>query len=50
MSGKEVLAVQNVKAALVAAVLVVALMISLPPTFAGENSSLALTISIDGTI
>jgi membrane-bound serine protease (ClpP class) len=50
MSGKGVLAVQTVKAALVAAILVVALVVSLPPAFAGENGSLALTISIDGAI
>jgi membrane-bound serine protease (ClpP class) len=50
MSGKGVLAVQTVKAALVAAILVVALIVSLPPAFAGENGSLALTISIDGAI
>jgi membrane-bound serine protease (ClpP class) len=42
--------VQTVKAALVAAIAVVALVISLFPASAGENASLALTISIDGAI
>jgi membrane-bound serine protease (ClpP class) len=50
MSGKGVLAVQTVKAALVAAILAVALIVSLLPAFAGENGSLAMTISIDGAI
>jgi membrane-bound serine protease (ClpP class) len=50
MSGKGVLAVQIVKAALVAAIPVVALIVSLLPAFAGEDGSLAMTISIDGAI
>ncbi|MBV9983316.1 nodulation protein NfeD [Bradyrhizobium sp.] len=41
---------QTVKAALVAAIAVVALAVSLLPASAGENDSLALTISIDGAI
>ena len=49
-SGKGVLAVQTVKAALVAAIAVVALVLSLLPALAGENDSLALTISIEGAI
>jgi membrane-bound serine protease (ClpP class) len=49
-SGKGVLAVQTVKAALVAATGVVALVVSLPQALAGENDSLALTVSIDGAI
>jgi membrane-bound serine protease (ClpP class) len=50
-SGKGVLAVQTLKSALVAAAIaVVALVVSLLPTSAGENDSLALTISIDGAI
>src|SRR5216683_1642652 len=50
MSGKGVLVVRIVKAALVAAIPVVALIVSLPPAFAGEDGSLAMTISIDGAI
>jgi membrane-bound serine protease (ClpP class) len=42
--------VQTVKAALVAAIAVVALVVCLLPASAGENDSLALTISIDGAI
>jgi membrane-bound serine protease (ClpP class) len=45
-----VLAVQTVKAALVAAIAIVALVVSLLPGLAGESSKLALTISIDGAI
>jgi membrane-bound serine protease (ClpP class) len=45
-----VLAVQTVKAALVAAIAVVALVVSLLPGLAGESGKLALTISIDGAI
>lgn len=41
---------QVLKAALVAATLLVALVVSLPPAAAGENDHLALTISIDGAI
>jgi hypothetical protein len=40
--------VQTVKAALVAAIGVVALVVSLLPALAGENENLALTVSIDG--
>ena len=50
MSGKGVLVVRIVKAALVAAIPVVALIVSLPPAFAEEDGSLAMTISIDGAI
>jgi membrane-bound serine protease (ClpP class) len=42
--------VVTVKASLVAAIAVVALVVSLFPASAGENASLALTISIDGAI
>jgi membrane-bound serine protease (ClpP class) len=42
--------VQTVKAALVAAIGVVALVVSFLPASAGENDSLALTISVDGAI
>jgi membrane-bound serine protease (ClpP class) len=42
--------VQTVKAALVAAITVVALVVCLLSAAAGENGSLALTISIDGAI
>src|SRR6516165_6751062 len=49
-SSKGVLAVQTVKAALVAAIGVVALVVSLLPALAGENENLALTVSIDGAI
>jgi membrane-bound serine protease (ClpP class) len=42
--------VQTVQAALVAAVVAVALVVSPPPASAGESSKLALTISIDGAI
>src|SRR6516225_7389529 len=49
-SSKGVLAVQTVKAALVAAIGVVALAVSLLPALAGENENLALTVSIDGAI
>jgi membrane-bound serine protease (ClpP class) len=45
-----VLAVQTVKAALVAAIAIVALVVSLFPGLAGESGKLALTISIDGAI
>lgn len=48
--GKGVLAVQTVKAALVAAMAIVALVVSLLPGLAEESGSLALTISIDGAI
>lgn len=48
--GKGVLAVQTVKAALVAAIAIVALVVSLLPGLAEESRSLALTISIDGAI
>jgi membrane-bound serine protease (ClpP class) len=48
--GKGVLAVQTVKAALVAAIAVVALVVSLLPGLAEESGRLALTISIDGAI
>ena len=41
---------QTVKAALVAAIGVVALAVSLLPALAGENENLALTVSIDGAI
>ena len=41
---------QTVKAALVAAIGVVALVVSLLPALAGENENLALTVSIDGAI
>jgi membrane-bound serine protease (ClpP class) len=47
---KGVLAVQTVKAALVAAVAVVALIVSLLQASASESGSLALTISIDRAI
>src|SRR6266496_2797738 len=43
-------AVRTVKAALVAAIAIVALVVSLLPGLAEEKSSLALTISIDGAI
>jgi membrane-bound serine protease (ClpP class) len=49
-SGKGVLAVQTVKAALVAAIAVVVLVVSVLPASAGKNDSLALTVSIDGAI
>jgi len=49
-SGKGVLAVQTVKAALIAAIGVVALVVSFLPASAAENNSLALTISINGAI
>src|SRR5215831_13092781 len=49
-SSKGVLAVQTVKVALVAAIGVVALAVSLLPALAGENENLALTVSIDGAI
>src|SRR5215471_13251831 len=49
-SGKGVFAVQTVKAALAAPIAVVALVVSLLPALAGENESLALTISIEGAI
>jgi membrane-bound serine protease (ClpP class) len=42
--------VQTVKAALVAAIAIVALLVSLRPGLAEERASLALTISIDGAI
>jgi membrane-bound serine protease (ClpP class) len=42
--------VRNVQAALVAAIAVAALVLSPVPAGAGENGSLALTISIDGAI
>jgi membrane-bound serine protease (ClpP class) len=42
--------VQTVKAALVAAIAIVALVVSLLPGLAEESGSLALTISIDGAI
>jgi len=42
--------VRNVQAALVAAIAVVALVLSPAPARAGENRSLALTISIEGAI
>jgi membrane-bound serine protease (ClpP class) len=42
--------VQTVKAALVAAIVIVALVVSLLPALAEESGSLALTISIDGAI
>jgi membrane-bound serine protease (ClpP class) len=42
--------VQTVKAALVAAIAIVALIVSLLPGLAEENRSLALTISLDGAI
>jgi hypothetical protein len=45
-----VLVVRIVKAALVAAIPVVALIVSLAPAFAREDGSLAVTISIDGAI
>jgi hypothetical protein len=48
--GKGVLAVQTVKAALVAAIAIVALVVSLLPGLAEESGSLAQTISIDGAI
>jgi membrane-bound serine protease (ClpP class) len=48
--GKGVLAVQTLKAALVAAIAFVALVVSLLPGLAEENRSLALTISLDGAI
>ncbi len=41
---------QTIKAALVVAITVVALLVSLLPAEAGESGSLALTISIDGAI
>ena len=41
---------QTVKAALVAAIAIVALVVSLLPGLAEESGSLALTISIDGAI
>ena len=41
---------RTVKAALVAAIAIVALVISLLPGLAEESDSLALTISIDGAI
>ena len=41
---------QTVKAALVVAIGVVALAVSLLPALAGENENLALTVSIDGAI
>ena len=41
---------QTVRAALVAAILVVALVVSRPPAAAGETGALALTIAIDGAI
>jgi membrane-bound serine protease (ClpP class) len=50
MFGKGVLAVQTVKATLVAAIAVVALVVSLLPGSAEESSRLALTISLDGAI
>src|SRR5258708_16162649 len=43
-------AVRTVKAALVAAIAIVALVVSLLPGLAEENGSVALTISIDGAI
>jgi len=49
-SGKGDLAVQTVKAALVAAIAIVALVFSLLPGSAKERGSLVLTISIDGAI
>jgi membrane-bound serine protease (ClpP class) len=45
-----VLAVQTLRAALVAAIVLVALVVSTHPGAAEENSRLALTISIDGAI
>jgi membrane-bound serine protease (ClpP class) len=45
-----VLAVQTLKAALVAAAVVVGLVVSIRPGAAGENRRLAVTISIDGAI
>src|SRR5262249_5558904 len=48
ISGKGVLAVQTVKAALVAAIAIVALVVSLLPGLAEEDGTLVLTISIDG--
>jgi membrane-bound serine protease (ClpP class) len=42
--------VQTVKAALVAAIAVVVLIVSVLPASAGKNDSLALTVSIDGAI
>src|SRR5262245_9533670 len=48
--GKGVFAVQTVKAAVVAAIAIVALIVSLLPGLAEESGSLALTISIDGAI
>jgi membrane-bound serine protease (ClpP class) len=45
-----VLAVRTVKAALVAAIAIVALVVSLLPGLAEESNSLAMTISIDGAI
>jgi membrane-bound serine protease (ClpP class) len=50
LTGKGVLAVQIVQAALVAATAVVALLLSPLSAEAGENSSLAMTISIEGAI
>ena len=50
MFRKGVLAVQTVKATLAAAIAVGILVASLLPASAGENDSLALTISIDGAI
>ena len=50
MFGKGVLAVQTVKAALVAAIAFAALVVSLLPGSAEESSRLALTISLDGAI
>ena len=50
MLGKGVLAVQTLRAALVAVTAVIALLVSIRPGAAEENSRLALTISIDGAI
>lgn len=50
MLGKGVLAVQTVRAALVAATVLVALVLSIRPGAAEDSSRLALTISIDGAI
>jgi membrane-bound serine protease (ClpP class) len=50
LSGKGVLAVRIVQAALVAAIAVAALVIPPPSARAGESGKLAVTISIDGAI
>jgi membrane-bound serine protease (ClpP class) len=50
LTGKGVLAVRAVQAALVAAIAVAALVIPSPPARAAENGRLAVTISIEGAI